>query len=592
MYNGYGNGPPNGMFHEPTREDLQRTANVVQQAQTMIAGACGQIGEVGQRMENLGKEMYKVLRKPRKKKGESQLVVGAGKVFLLQAYDDGTRDAQPFFENVQAEYIFYLLQFPRDITEKKLQVISFAGEKIVIFPYEKPSKDTIYQAFLEAGVIFNPNLSETKIKMELHKFVLTQTRYIESRMVQPISGWDDTYKKYLTGIDLQIYWGIRNFPQLPILEKMFPVEVKIEPTKFVDYLKKIPDKRLRWWMFIFPFLSLIASLIRHWNGEIDFYLNFVTEEVHVRKNITKAMSVFKSERVISLDDYAEKSIYRHVSQYGDEVIFFTADIPENKNYNLVRKIHNNLSVVDAVLTGKKVLPYPFERPLSAGGVIFSNYPISMSGTVVTLIDEEDIPVYEYLDAGQYKDFVEYFERNIYTLEEEFRKSGAIKGRRNLLKWFLNVLQRFFLEQRVDVLKELDIANIDECIDLLFDMPNTDIELEHFRTMIRKNVQGVKLIKINQKPEFGDYTVVYDSEYLMIPVTLMESWLEEQHLWHHRKSIFSQLKRLGHLKITEGYVHKIQIAHVRKTVYCIKLTFFNQTGEIPIEKLGGGNDAAR
>lgn len=279
--------------------------------------------------------------KARKKKGGSELVQMSGKCVLVQKYSDGTADCKDFFMNIDGVFHGIIYQFPAEISSDEIVEMVMTEKIAVFFPLKRVNGEKLYQAFLAAGVYINPDIPVGVVKRELEKYIVSRINTFKVELIIPITGWN-AGNWYRTGKDYMRFSKYIDFPTVPVAKKVFPV---IAPGKWhvEDYFKildHIQDRMLKMWIFIYPFLGMIASLMAKFGCRLNFCLNIVTDDEEVRREITRITAIFNRENVpiISLAEN-RSALNKEFSKYGDEVVFVSADKTVNQDYNNEKKIY-------------------------------------------------------------------------------------------------------------------------------------------------------------------------------------------------------------------------------------------------------------
>lgn len=585
--------------HIPSREELYQINNTIGSTQAIMKNVGNEIQKVGTDMQDFHQRMYREIAKKRKRKVGSRLVEGRDVFILMQEYDDGSQKSIQFFLNVVPKYEISILCFSQEIKAKSLVSIMFEDQnREVLFPYDNPSKEVIYQAFLDAEIIINPAIPETKAKAQLQNFLLPKIRYAKRNYIRSVPGWDSNYK-FWTGWDLRFYLGARHFPDLPICNKLFP---QYDPKSggndcYFKSLEFIKDVRMRSWIQIFPFLSLMSSVIFNLGGEKNFFLNIITENTSIIKKLISIMSIFNrhSQATFNLEG-TQKNLVHHLQGYQDETTFWYANGTNRRDYNRERKIEVNVEDLLAYSSAKKQLPYPYARVVNVGLVIFSDYAVNSQNSVILYCDPEDFQDcnsinYNIFDEI-YRRFLNFIERNKSLIQNEFSKKNVNSQFDNLMEWIIDILILFFSSRGTKYLEKMQAKSKADLISRLHGEYDFVDEVEIFRKIIRKKIQGISLYKISEKPVLSEFVAAYSEKYLLFTVHGLNKWMSEENIIQYKKRILSDLKHRGILMTSENFTYRFQCGGQRQDVYCIALDFFNHLGEIPIQDLGGKNNAHR
>lgn len=585
--------------HDPSREDLEShsymLANTVQTISSVEQGMA-QTGNIinNARQEIAGSvdEIKKALSKVRKKKGGCEFAKTDEKFVMVQNYTDGSSVVKDFFTNVGNTYQGSVFQFPAEITTSEIVEIFFDEKMSVIFSRKNMNGEKLYQAFLKAGVHFNSEIPVGVVKRELEKFILPAINNFPVYLIIPVSGWDEK-NWFHTGKD---YSGLSKwieFPDLPIKNKIFP---SIPPEKrqgkeYFELVNQIKDRKLKDWVMLYPFFSLIASLLSRCKCELDYCINIVAEDEAVRREICKRMAIFNRESIsiISLEE-SKSNLNREFAKYGDDVIFLSADMPEMRDYNIERKLQTNVEYAVNILAKRRNLPSPYRRPVYAGTVIFTNFPLAQKGVMSVYADRDDFCVFhsdDYITYDWiYQEFIRYVGVNYDKVTSYLKKTQFNASTQDGMRCLLQIINEFCRVKKVNIVEQLNVANLDSIVNEMYSESEFVDEIELFRILARKAIRSVPTYEAKDQNIYAKNFCMYTKEYLLIPVGLFNQWLENEKVLHIKKKVLNWLSVNGYLKVHERYIYKYQNAGSRYDTYCISLAFFNKVGDIPIEKLGG------
>lgn len=586
------------VYHIPTSEELAQHANEMEKTQNAIATVGSDMMLVGSSILDANKTitvatdtLMSFVTKARKKKGGSELVQMSGKCVLVQKYSDGTADCKDFFMNIDGVFHGIIYQFPAEISSDEIVEMVMTEKIAVFFPLKRVNGEKLYQAFLAAGVYINPDIPVGVVKRELEKYIVSRINTFKVELIIPITGWN-AGNWYRTGKDYMRFSKYIDFPTVPVAKKVFPV---IAPGKWhvEDYFKildHIQDRMLKMWIFIYPFLGMIASLMAKFGCRLNFCLNIVTDDEEVRREITRITAIFNRENVpiISLAEN-RSALNKEFSKYGDEVVFVSADKTVNQDYNNEKKIFGNAEYAVNILARNRNLPSPYNRPVYAGGVVLSNFPLALSGVITLYAEREDFTTYDEDYAvfdWVYVEFVKFVGKNFTSVTTMLNKAHASALDAAGMKVILQILDDFWKSHKINMIERFHAKDIDSLVEDMFSGDEFEDETELLRILIRKAVRGVPVYGTKDcVTEINDFCVA-TGDYLIIPVKLFDKWLEDANVKHIKKKVLVWLSNNGCLKTNNRYIYKFQSTGKRFDTYCIALKYLNKPGDIPVEKLGG------
>ena len=589
------------IYHDASREDLAMHANAMANTERVISSVGQEMIQTSdcirgarQEITVATDEIRNIVARSRKKKGGCELVKMADEFVMVQSYTYGEPSVKKFFTNIGSDYEGVIYHFPDEIAATELVEIVFDKNVHVIFLRKNANGAKVYQAFLTAGIHFNPEIPVGVIKRELEKFVLTIINGFPVKMIIPVVGWGEK-NWFHTGKDYAYLSKWIEFPELPVMDKVFPY-IMPEKRHVEDYFElsdQVKDRKLKYWMILYPLCCLMTSMMARYGCNLDYCLNIVTEDQDVRREICKRMSIFNRDNVaIASLEENKNSLNSEFSKYGDEIIFLAADKPEMRDYNIERKLQTNVEHTVNILARKRSLPSPYRRPVYSGAVIFSNYPLALKGLITIYADKDDFGVFhadEYIIYDWiYQEFIKYVSKNYEKITSYFTKMQFNASEQKGMRCLLQIVDEFWKTKKVDIIARFNETDVDCLLGEMCNEVELVDEVELFRVLVRKEIRYIPVYTPKDQIVFTEKFCICTKEYLIIPVKLFNYWLEKANVVHIKKKVLNTLSVNGYLKTHERYIYKFQNAGNRCDTYCIALEFFNRAGEIPVEKLGGRN----
>lgn len=518
-----------------------------------------------------------------------KLVPYKGNAIVLAEFDDGTKEAAYFWNNIKGEGDITVVHFPEELGLPEVAIIEFAMSELNIVVELPANGQKLYMAFLEAGIEFcTEGIASCRIPQLLAEFFLPRIKQSPRSSIPILTGWKDG--EYITGREFDWVKGNVTFSKLPVLKKFWPDEKASDPdfAYYIFMLKMFKDPRIRAALLTFPFLSMLASIV-----EEKMPMPCLNIVVEGRSKLVLAYFLQTFERykpIIYSVAQKPKEIEKVLGSVCDETFLISADVTGFMSAYEQQRMRKNVEAVVSVLSGDEILGAPFLRKVTAGGIIFSNFAIADNRMLTIYADEKDFDS-ELFQVASFEEkdlpgrifaaFPEFVKRSFADL-----KSGLKKGNRdciNLFQMTFDLLESFFAERKINIRNSLNLESFSFDSDL-FEDSEEDVS-DIFRRIMRKEIQELVTVE-KRKADYADDGMVYFSDdFIWIPSNLLEKILRRNRILAERKKIFSRLKERGELITDSGYTRKIQIAKVRFEAVQIRRDFFSNEGEIDIIDLG-------
>lgn len=591
-YNPNFNAGSPALYHAPSREDLQNLRADIQQLGATVQGGTAIISQSHQQMVS---ELAVAMKKNRKSKTRQEVAITSSRICIIQYYDDGSQDVEALFDNVDAHFEIARIVYPKESNEKWRYRIRFLNcDRNVIFKADANPRQ-MYDAFVEAGILFNRRLSEKRITAALADFFLHRVRECCNEKMFPwLAGWTDG--SFFHKACVSKWMNYRYFPDIPVLHKELFCEraSNLDICNYFNQLRMVREKKARMWLFVMPYYAILKSLL----GEGKFFINIVTASSRARIVVPYFAQTFNRYRwFLYAANNSAKDFKDILGEVRDEVLLLDATVLGEYSVYERKKSYDNMNRLIQIATGKQDLQAPYHRPADFVLCILSDIPLTeYTSANIVYIDKDDIPDYLVQSIRDGSDvvgkvlasFVDYAEKEMPKIQQKLKKINCA-DESTLFETLKAIIAGFFNTFDVEPFSEhgLDVSAVDT--KSLFSREDGDGGLEIFRKMVRKEMENTVAIE-KRKADYADESIVYyGEEFLWIPSTLLNFWLKENRILYQRKRILAELKKEGQIICTEGYTYKLQIKNKRFETLMIRREFFTKTGEIDIIDLAGGDE---
>ncbi len=598
--------------HIPTQEQLtsfqndlcitnQNLATLSEHMQATGAAIYRSNESVTETVEKLRKDM----KKDRKKKTTQKVAMMSNSIYIIQFFDDGTSEAMPLFLSLGGKYYIKRLIFPAERKEKNRVEIWFPDQDVFVYVPENSSGKILFDAFVEAGVAFNTQLTVSRCTQALAEFFIPRIRECENTILYSgLAGWEGRF--FMTKECFRRFRYYRHFPDsLPVLEKSLPgVNSKAGQERVKEYLNLINDVkgyRLRFWLFLYPYVGLLKTILDQKGYRTDFILTLLTDDLGVKKCILNYLQLFNRYQLCPTTiEGSEKRVMETVACEKDEVLVVDHSTLVTETPYKLHTMENNLEKIMKISTGEKILPPPYNRDATFVLAVISDVGINFKGCTLNFIVEmEDFKKMtfsreegdDYIGEN-FTGFVNWAMENFNRMEAQLCNCPEeLRDKKATIEAVADIVKTRFADIGIDVweMLKIDVNTLFE--KGLFECDNiaeNDLLLRKFRELVRENIQKtVVLPKKHGVMENG--AVYFDEEWIWIPSFLCTTWLTTAGLRKQRKRLLFTLKSEGILYADEGYTHRTQIQFNTLETIMLKRDFFTKTGEVEVISLGRERD---
>ena len=519
-----------------------------------------------------------------------------GAIFLVSAYDNGDIEGELLTSSVVGNWEIYRLKFTKTEQKNAKFAILFPLNNIyVIGDINKNSKNGLFDYFVKARIVFNPQIDDKKIKNALYTTFAPLIENCENTMEIPeLAGWFQ--HKFIHSANFP--FAQRNgVPNLPVLDKKFPdlPSDRSFSAGYFNLIRKINRWQDRIILMELPLIGMLASLLAREGLKIPFFINFVFCEDFTYDILPRLVQIFNRDTVqIIRADANEKCLNKELSQINDEILIFDAFKHDQGAYR-GRKIENNLrKIINKIIDNTSA--YGIPRNIHTMLMVISDHAIYGRKSLNIFVkktflhDTDDVE-----DLFRNRVIEEYIGRFIIYVQDHFEtvvdiikkhKKNISDPRVTILEIGFEILQIFCSSEGYNVVAEGTLPPKIDFLTFFDELLNLDDATELFIGIVRKQISNFLIYEKNDPREKNVYACFFNDEYLWIPPITLDIMLQNSGSPLHKSAILSELKITGDLKAdTEGLTRKLQINGKRQEFYQFKREFFNVIGMADITNLG-------
>ena len=585
--------------------------NISKQENKVLCVACNEITELREEIRSGTDKVLEYVaackgnvEKPktnskRKRIGERLLTVENEPIYILTEYSNGEKVPKVLCRNASGTVNIYNLDtggFGKD----NLFVIRFPRENIVVIgDKSKVKKESLMDAFIRAGVVFESSVSRTGIAEVLYNFFAARIEFTQDVWEFPTHhGWRG---KDFFDANHPPYTKRREFEGFPVYEKYFAY---VNPTteeflRYFEHLSRIRNSRVRALILMLPFYGIINSLLAENVNLSSIVANFVMLNEKEPRKICELLQVFnRKEIVLNSLDISDKEMDEIIKSANDEVVLLDAICEEEDTKYYKDKITNNALYCANVFLGKRSCKNRKKVGGHAALAVFSTRKIIVGGCVNIIVTEDffkknrnNDEINQSMEAVLTA-FVEFVKMNFLEVKKIIRKQREQKdGRERLLAVMQEILTKFFQTEGFDMLESAKFSPDFNFKEILNEIVDTEEVLANFRLCVKRQVSRFHLV---QKGKMcGKNYIYYDSERLYFPTHVFDRLLGLEGMLPYKEEILLELYEKKYLrKDTEGFSRKLMIAGERFESYQICRDFFDVVGELSIVDLGRGMEDER
>lgn len=509
---------------------------------------------------------------------------------LICQYDDGTQGATILTVNLVPGTVIYRIQLEGLDKFPRYFGINFRQAGVWIIGEEKKlSGKVLREEMIKRGVIFNGQLTKSKIENALFQFFAPEIEKASLLKIPALAGWNN--KKFITSetFPFEETEGLKN---LPVRLKHFDYVQKtpILTDEYFTEVKRIKDVKLRILLMIYPISALLNTLIADEGIVCNFYINFVIlGDIECRQfaNYLKIFNRNKEEMFCKNFDECVKS--------KDEILILNCleDVGESE-YKRNKKISQHIRIAEKIVKGG--LYTADGCKVTSPVMLFSNSVIRKKRAINVFVNEDFIEntgeenAEKDVIGSTFFAFIDFCEKNYDdVIHVIHREKQSLQGERGgALRIAYAIFQKFWESQNVNMeeMSAVQESYLDEVFDrdFLFE----DDLIYDFVKIVRKEASNFKIC-MKRQGTGGEEEIFYNDDFLWIPTQILNRMLENCGAEREKNQFLEKLKREGEMITDDGLSRKLQVAGKRFETYQFRRELFNSPGLVDIVELGGDTE---
>lgn len=582
----------NGVYYEPYNSDIMQA---VQYVGGQVNTVSNQI-QVG--MDEVIRKVDAATRKPRKAKTSEQVIcLQDGGLAILDVYDDGTRDVKPFAVNARGPWTVMRLRLSDAESDEFFAIILENPSTGIIGRYEKTKANYLYDLFIWAGIKFDPCISRSKISELL--FMTFAPQIESSQNIVTISSKAGWMNGKMISRENFPFAAVREFAKLPVMQKsLASIEMSAQMWKaYFGELSCVCGWRERFWIMIFPFLSILSSLLNEENRQNRISLNLVPVGNFSTRRCCCWFKLFNRSKLYPVDAaLAEKEIVKEIAATKDETLILDCRTKRGENSYQKGKKCRNQEKAQAIFSGDVDLP---TGEAEAGLVTISDNLVRNSFVCNILLSEEslkslDMPteLVEKSVGGVMAEFIRFIELQMTEVQHIIKRSEQVHSiQAEPLAKVLEIVQMFGQYEGINFLasaglrEDFDVMRV---IDQGFSEPE-DI-MSAFVKAIRREAKNFVFVRKEAANLSGD-EICYDEHYIWFSSEQLKRILKRQGLGKYVTEILHTAQKCHQLitDIDGSLTRRLQRGNIRQERYQFCREFLENVGVASIVDLGKEKD---
>lgn len=519
-----------------------------------------------------------------------------GEIILVDVYNDGYREARQFILNIRGNWKIYRLAFTKTVQDTDKFAIAFTTNGVwVIGNLNKNNGKNLYEYFVKAGIVFNPEIRRTQIQEALFVHFSPLIENCADRLELPeLGGWSGN--RFLCAENF-LYLKRQDFPDLPILHKKFKFIDKAQKQcyRYFEIVQNICRWQDRILVMLWPVMGILSSIIAEEGIENKFYLNFILMEEVDQKLFNRIFQVFNRERNLTIGaDMNDKILKKELSEVNDEVIIIDATASINSAY-IKRKTEENVKrIINKIC--KNDTNFGIKRAVNAALVILNTSLIADKRALNVFVTKEFIADKRKVEEALQNNAIEAFLSTYICFAQEHMgdirstirkyKNEEVEEKKGVLRMTWEIEKMFWESEGVDLAKMVKIPGRIDFDLLCEDLYDSDSLLEVFIQVVRKEICHFFVMEKGQNKALEKSVCFYKNNDLWIPPQILDRMLNRNGLLPQRLQILSELKSKEIIQTdSEGLTRRLQIDGKRFEAFQFKRDFFNKPGSVDITDLG-------
>ncbi len=549
--------------------------------------------ELNEKVNKIDKKLDKAI-KPRKKADCHFLAQVQGYFCFVTKYDDGSHDVCYALDNLRGAFSVSKV-FIEDTSLEPLYLIEFRENQRYFWGLANDlTGKGLYEEFVKNGVRFSASFPQSKINTMLYEFFAPLITNTENNIPLP------SHAGFFNGR----FVCSETFPpielsclkNLPIRQKSFP-EYPLEEDTFSTYCEailKIENPLDRFMVAVYPFLSMISSLLTEYGYALDFSLNIVNLSSVPSPKMCELFQIFSRTRIMLHNlDVTRKNLDNLLANLKDEVFIIDNTTNEEYNYYRANTSRQKLLHILSVLNEQKLLSSE-NRTVNAGLVtISSSYCLRNSVYNMIFSPKQNLFENDQLSSSHcmermFFNFIKFLEnqtdieRTNFFLKKRNEKSNSGK----ILSLIYDLLTAFWAKYGLDFASELLLPVFDfDCFLGSTEYADSTEEIAMFIDTLRMSVSDYPIVK-KKRSCLQHNCIMYTDDYVWFPVDIMKNICNNAKIMPECRRILMELRKLGLLITDKNSLSRVmQINTQRQEMYMLKREILTRPGEIDFIYLG-------
>lgn len=559
----------------------------------------GQVNAVSNQIQNgvdaVIRQVEVATRKPRKKRTTSQLAcLQEGSIVILDAYDDGSQEVHPFIVNARGDWTVMRIVIEERTSDEFFGIVLENPSIGIIGRYEKLKAVYLYDRFVRTGIRFDPGVTKNKIADLLFTTFAPQIEAPKRTLtISERAGWING--KMISRETFQ-FAEVREFASFPVMKKSL---ISIDMTgemwdAYFGEMKSICGWRDRFWIMIFPFVSVLSSLLNQEKIGNRICLNIIPVGKISAKRCCSWFQIFNRSNLSPLDaDITEKALSKVISETRDEVLVLDCRSKAGESTYLTGKKKRNQELVTAIFSGDRDLQ---TGKAEAGLVMISDDYLRDSMVYNILLSDESLKtstapaeLVESGISGVISEFIQFAENYLSEIQHILKRPEAINMEQAAaVEKVLEIIRMFGRYEGLDFLSEAGLRedfDVQHVLESVYEEPD-DI-LEMFVQAVRREAPKFFFVQ-KEKADLSENVICYDECYLWISSVQLKNILKRHGLGKYVTQILHEAKKCQKLKTDSdgSATRRLQCGHVRQERYQFCRELFDTVGTVNIVELGG------
>lgn len=551
--------------------------------------------EIRDGMDEVLRKMDAASRKKRKCLVSSQMATTqSGEIALITTYDDSSMEAEPFLLNIRGNWEVYRVALLEREESPFFGIYFPVCSWSIIGRREKVKGDYLYDTFLRAGATFNPNIKRSVIAQKLNEAFVASIELTEKVLtISTLAGWDSGCFRAAQNF---AFAKVREFSDFPILKQNFR-NVEFTERCWKEYFREL-NKIVRWedrlMIMLFPFASILKSILKEEKCCVRISLNFVRIDDFPTEKICSWIKVFNRERLSPVNPWTSEGQWNKLlASSKDDALVVDFTYPENGTPYEKKKLRMRWRKTLDIVEGKIGLPGTDSNSTGMMLATISDRLYFRSGVYNVLLDdgayEKKTEEAAFLDMRSMDGVLNAFVNYVQNHMEEVRKKIRIEKKDQKEAWemwaVMRIIEAFWEQENLTFWME---AHLPKRVSFKHILEENCMEedgmQEKFVRIVRKEFCKWKIFR-KERAMTSD-GILYDDEFLYFKPETLEEMLDKNGLKQQDLTIvLLDLKEGGYMKNDDGRLgKKVQINNTRRTWYVIRREVFNSVGTVDIINL--------